>query len=261
MLEARNLSFSVGPTQLINSISFRAAAGEFTVIVGPNGAGKSTLLRCLSGELTPTGGNIVMHGKDLKHYQPQELAVHRAVLSQSSQLSFPFKVHEIAMLGVKASQLALSKEEANQRIAKALSQVGLQGYEHRYYQSLSGGEQQRTHMARVLCQIWQPVTQHGPACLLLDEPTASLDLRYQISLLDLAKSYARKGGCVVAVLHELDLVKAYADQVYMLKQGELFKAGDPHAALHQDVLMDGFELDQRMLNLKWGTQMLEPRAH
>ncbi len=252
MLEATNLTVSVGAKALLRDVNFCCHPGELTVIIGPNGAGKSTLLKCLTGEMMPAAGMTMLDGVPISSCSSVELASRRAVLPQSSQLGFPFSVEEVVMLGLVSGTHGLRAEQMRSRVLQALERVGLASYMHRYYQELSGGEKQRVHLARVLCQVWEPNPNGRANYLFLDEPTASLDLKHQIDVLETGRDYANKGGGVIAVLHDIDLACVYADKIFVLNHGSLVTHGTPGDVVTTDLLRSVYHLDDRMLATKWG---------
>jgi ABC-type lipoprotein export system ATPase subunit len=168
MIRASDISVRLAGRQVLHGISLDAAPGAMTAIVGPNGSGKTTTLKAISGELTPSAGKVTINGRDIASLKPWELALKRGVLPQSTVISFPFTVREIVRLGLMANG---GEASAHGRIAdQALEAVDLAGFSGRFYQELSGGEQQRVQLARVLCQISAPVAAGEPRYLLLDEP-------------------------------------------------------------------------------------------
>ncbi|MFN4100446.1 MAG: heme ABC transporter ATP-binding protein [Pararhodobacter sp.] len=224
MLVAKDLSVALDRRPVLHGVDFTARPGELTCIVGPNGSGKTTLLRALTGEL-PHGGAALLDGTDLRHLRPEDLAERRAVLPQSMPLAFPFTVLEVVRLGV-TGRAALSAEAA-ELPRRALQRVGLAGYEGRLFQQLSGGEQQRAHLARVLVQVWRPVVDGQPRWLFLDEPVASLDIGHQLQIMRLAQDFARDGGGVIAVMHDLNLTAMTADSVCLMHAGRVLAQGTP----------------------------------
>lgn len=231
MLAAKNISVSFGNTQVLNDVSFVAKAGQLSAIVGPNGSGKTTLLRAITGDVAYSGA-VSLNGVDTKSLKPWQLAAQRAVLPQASVLAFPFTVVEVVRIGLMSGTSGDHDELAMQ----ALSRVGLAHFANRFYQELSGGEQQRVQLARVLCQVWEPVQGGMPRWLLLDEPVASLDIGHQLEVMEIARSFARAGGGVVAVMHDLNLTALYADSVSILAQGQLLDAGSPEDVMQDEVL-------------------------
>ncbi|MCC0035743.1 MAG: heme ABC transporter ATP-binding protein [Hoeflea sp.] len=228
MLEARNIQVRLGRTEILHGIDMWAAKNQFTVIIGPNGSGKTTLLRALTGEIGFTG-EVRLNGIDIANARPLDLASLRGVLPQSANLSFPFTVHEVVRLGLSAGiQTGI---DAGARIEEALAAVDMDGFGGRFYQELSGGEQQRVHLARVLAQVWEPVFDGKPRCLFLDEPISSLDIRHQLQIMQIARRYAEAGGGVVAILHDLNLTAHFADHVVLMNWGRVHASGDPQTVL------------------------------
>ncbi|MEL7428553.1 MAG: heme ABC transporter ATP-binding protein [Pseudomonadota bacterium] len=220
-------------------MSFTAKAGEITAIIGPNGSGKSTLLNAITGE-TAYEGNIRFNDAEVAAIPAVRLADMRGVLSQFSSVTFPFTVREMVSLGARAGRFETAFEEDGGIELVALSRVGLEGFGGRKYHELSGGEQQRVQFARVLCQVWQPVSTDGPRWLFLDEPVSSLDIQHQISIMEISRSYAQAGGGVFAIMHDLNLTAMYADHVILLKDGTVLAAGTPVSVLTDENLEHAF---------------------
>ncbi|WP_119943332.1 heme ABC transporter ATP-binding protein [Neorhizobium sp. NCHU2750] len=232
MIVADNVSVVRAGRKLIDSVDIRLEAGQFTVVIGPNGAGKSTLMKVLSGEMKPDSGLVSYYGTNVDLCQPVDLARRRAVLPQATQLAFPFSALEIARMGAVAQGALNPTEEAR----KALARVGLRGFESRPYPSMSGGEQQRVQFARALAQVPQPVVDGVPRALFLDEPTASLDLGHQISVLETARDFASAGGMVLAILHDLNLAAEFADHLVVLNRGRVVAEGACHETVNDNII-------------------------
>ncbi|MYZ49423.1 heme ABC transporter ATP-binding protein [Propylenella binzhouense] len=230
MLAASDLSLALSGRLVVRAVTAAIRPGALTVLVGPNGAGKTTFLRALAGALAPAGGSVTLDGRPLASFTRTELARRRAVLSQSGQISFPFTVAEVVALGLTAAGRT-GRGERERAVREALSAVDLAGFGGRLFQELSGGEQQRVQIARVLCQIAAGTASESDApadrWLLLDEPTSSLDVGHQLHILDLAQAHAEAGGGAVAVLHDLNLAALYADRILMFSRGSLVADGAP----------------------------------
>ncbi|MDK3017330.1 heme ABC transporter ATP-binding protein [Pseudodonghicola flavimaris] len=233
MIDARQIEVSLGRRRVLNRVDFQARAGELTAIVGPNGSGKTTLIRALTSEIGFTG-QLRINDRDPGQLKPWVLAQLRGVLAQSAQLAFPFTVFEVVRLGAEAGGHA--GPEATALAQAALARVDLAGYEGRRYQALSGGEQQRVQLARVLCQVWDAVTPEGPRWLFLDEPVSALDIGHQLQVMRLARDYARQGGGVVAVMHDLNLTAMFADRIVLMEAGEIAATGPVTEVLRADIL-------------------------
>ena len=222
MFCATDISVELGGRVVLHEVSFRAQVGQVTAIVGPNGSGKSTLLRALTQEVG-YAGDVNLDDRDIKSHTPAELAIRRAVLPQASRIAFPFTVLEVVRLGLLAG---LGTQAANVP-SLALERVGLAGFEGRFYSELSGGEQQRVQLARILAQVWAPHPSGAARWLLLDEPVSSLDLGHQLEVMSIAQAFAQAGGGVIAVMHDLNLTAMYADQIFVLSQGKVVAVGAP----------------------------------
>ncbi|GAA5093772.1 heme ABC transporter ATP-binding protein [Bartonella acomydis] len=237
MIEATHICVQRSKKQILNHINIQAKSSALTIIIGPNGSGKSTFIKALSGEI-PYCGKITLNGYDVSQTKTSEMAKMRAVLPQSTVLVFPFLVHEVVELGLSINQDAIDKIKLQSLTQRALERVELADYANRYYHQLSGGEQARVQLARVLCQIWEPVYHGVPRWMILDEPIANLDIQHQIVVMDIARNFARCGGGVLAVLHDLNLAAHYADQMILLKQGEIYCEGNASTVLTTQNLRD-----------------------
>ena len=256
ILSARAVSMAIGDAKLVDGIDLEISAGEMVAIVGPNGAGKSTLLRMLSGDLHPSGGNVKLGMRDIGTWSPRELALRRAMLSQHVHVAFPFTVEEIVEMGTGGSSRAASRPLVEQ----ALQEVGLERFRDRQLPTLSGGEQQRAHFARVLVQLACGEALHGPGLLLLDEPTSSLDLRHQIDLVESARRRAQNGTAVVAILHDLNLAMRFADRIALLHRGRLAAIGDRRTTITSERIRELFEVDVAVRHTDDGVPYLLPQT-
>ena len=244
MFDVANLTYTTGRKTLLQQVSFRARPGEILAVVGANGAGKSTLLRLLSGDLPPTAGHLYFDGQPLAAHPPAALARRRAVLTQQHGLALAFPVQELVLMGRYPHFGGTPTARDHAVVAEALHTVGLTGLAGRSYPTLSGGEQQRAQLARVLAQVWE--AQHG--FLLLDEPLTGLDPLHQHHTLAVVRDLAHQRGFgAVVVLHDLNLAAQYADQVLLLRQGQVVAHGAPAAVLTCDFIHHGFGLDVELL--------------
>lgn len=230
-LIAKDIRVSYGKREALLSVSLTALPYEVTAIVGPNGSGKSTLLGAITASL-PYQGRVSLNGRAIDRMQPWELAAERAVLPQASRLAFPFTVIEVVRLGLQSGTAGDRPEVPMQ----ALARVGLAHYADRTFQELSGGEAQRVMLARVLAQVWAPVEGGKPRWLLLDEPVSSLDIAHQLQVMEIARGFARAGGGVIAVMHDLNLTALFADRVAVLSEGQRLAFGTPSDVLTDETL-------------------------
>ena len=245
MIEARDVSVDIAGKRIVGGVDFDARPGEIAAIVGPNGSGKTTFLKALSGERASTG-RVALNGRNLSSMKPAEMAVHRAVLPQATTLSFPFTVREVVKLGLVGGRSGALPGEDARLPERALARVDLDGFAGRFYQELSGGEQQRVQLARVLCQVWAPVLDGKPRYLFLDEPVSSLDIKHQLIIMNIARDFARWGGGVVAILHDLNLTSMYADRIFVMHRGRLAATGSPQDVLSDDLIEKVFDCRLRV---------------
>lgn len=206
---------------LLATVDVALAPGRLTAIVGPNGAGKSTLLSMLSGQLAPGCGRVLLGGKILCDFSAAELALHRAVMPQENTVAFEFTVQEVVEWGRFAHRKLPSRNEA--AIAtQALQATGVAHLAMRSVNTLSGGERARVHLARTMAQLWEPRLDGAARWLLLDEPTAALDLSHQHQSMRLLRAWAAEQGVgVIAVLHDLNLALRYAHDALLLENGNI----------------------------------------
>lgn len=219
MIEAKNIDLSIQGRKLLNQVSLQVVPGLFTAIAGPNGAGKSSLLKVLSRESTRHRGQVSINGREASDYSVAELSAVRAVLPQQTQVQFAFTVQQVVEMG---QQFARGKKKAN-ALAEVMELTGIQSLCERNYLTLSGGEQQRVQLARVLYQVWER-TAH-PRYVLLDEPTSSLDIAQQQLIFSLVKQACERNIGVLAIVHDLNQVAQFADKLYFLKDGSVVAQG------------------------------------
>lgn len=234
-LECIDAGFQVGDKKLLAGITARLQPGRVCAILGPNGAGKSTLLSVLSGQRRPTHGRVSLDERRIDAHSAAELALRRAVMPQESSVAFDFNAHEIVALG-RLPHRARPEPNESDIVAKAMQLTDVSALAPRILNTLSGGEKARVHLARALAQLWNPRPDGASRWLLLDEPTAALDVAHQHATMSLVRSWAAKGVGVVAVLHDLNLALRYADEVIVLGLGRLMAHG-PSAQVLQPALV------------------------
>ncbi|KJY82844.1 hemin ABC transporter ATP-binding protein [Vibrio galatheae] len=231
VLSGKHISMTFGSRKILDDINLDIRAGEVTTLLGPNGAGKSTLLKLLSGEIA-SRCDIRYFDSPLDEWKPSELAKHIAMLPQHSTLSFPFLAHEVVQLG--AIPLNVPNKVAQQLADKYMQMTDVAHLRERLYPSLSGGEKQRLHFARVLVQLDQA---KNKKILMLDEPTSALDLAHQHNSLKIARHLADEHNtAVIIVLHDLNLAAQYSDRVVMLHNGKLVCDATPWKALKPELI-------------------------
>ena len=246
MLTAYNISFARGTRTILNGVTGELRPGRVTTLLGPNGAGKSTLLKLFAGELKPHSGAIEFSGKNLSQWAPRALAQRRAVLPQESHLAFAFPVRDVVLMG-RFPHLQGGETPRDCEIGDAaLHKLELTALADRPYPALSSGEKQRVQLARVLAQIWDPPAK-GCRYLLLDEPTAGLDLAHQHATLRAAQEWARAGAVVLAVLHDLNLAMTYADDAWVLEKGRLVATGPVEEVLKPSLIETVFNVAAELI--------------
>lgn len=239
MLVAERITVRCEHKFLLNDVSLTLHPGELLAVLGPNGAGKSTLLKTLAGDLMPTSGRAILNGKPMTAWPVRTRALMRAVLPQDVSLRFAFRAHEVVLMGRMPHVRGVERAEDYRIAQAALAAVEAAHLRERLFPTLSGGERQRVQLARVLAQIWEPCTL-GARFLLLDEPTAALDLAHQHLTLQLARRLAAQGVGVLAILHDLNVAAQYADRIALLANGRLLDTGAPAAVLSAENLWKAF---------------------
>lgn len=242
MMSVHSLGFVRNGVSLLRDVTFDVVPGELLVILGPNGAGKSTLLHLLSGSERPAAGNIFFHGRPLREYGEKALARQRSVVSQRISLSLPYTVLGLVLLG-RMPHNSGRETDTDYRIAmRALEHVRADHLAERSVLSLSGGELQRVHIARALAQIdREPPSQ--PALLLLDEPTAHLDIGQSHRLLHLLRELLSESIAIVVVLHDIALAACYADRLLLLNDGSLLGMGTPQEIITPETIRTLYGLE------------------
>jgi len=256
VIETCSVTMQINGATLVDGIDLSVEGGEMVAIVGPNGAGKSTLLRLLSGDLQPTRGYVKLKQANLQSYSPAQLATHRAMLSQHVSVTFPFTVEEIVRMGAGD----MSAAAAQPLVEAAVDEVAVRPLRYRQLPTLSGGEQQRVHFARVLVQLARGEALHGPGLLLLDEPTSSLDLRHQIELVEIAGRRARNGTAVIAVLHDLNLAVRFATRIIVIHHGVIAADDIPKRTITDEMIRKVFEVHANIQHHSDGSPILLPQA-
>lgn len=233
LASARGVRARLGGREILHGIDLDVHAGEIIALAGPNGAGKSTLFGALAGDIPATGGDVRIDGEPIAHWSAVELAQRRAVLPQQIVMSFPFRVREVVAMG-RAPWANTPFEDADERaIDDAIAAGDVGDLAGRQFLSLSGGERARAAFARVLAQETQ--------WLLLDEPTAALDIHHQEHLLKTVRDRVSAGAGALVVLHDLALAAAHADRIALMRHGHIVALGPPREVLVPDLLSEVYQ--------------------
>jgi iron complex transport system ATP-binding protein len=229
------------------------SSGELVAIVGPNGAGKSSMVALLAGDLAPTRGTVSMDGVDLSVLDAKELARRRAVMTQANDVTFPFSVRDVVEMGrfPWAEQSDPSRDK--EMVDVALERVEVSYLADRKITALSGGERARVALARVLAQ--------DTSVLLLDEPTAALDIRHQELVLALLREKARAGCLVIVVLHDLVAAAAFADRIVVIADSRIVATGTPTEVLTPELLTRVYQHPVEVINERGALTVRPDRSH
>jgi len=249
-LEINDLAFSYKKHPVFEHVSFAPEAVSFSCIIGPNGVGKSTLLKCLNGILTPSGGSIMLDGKNIQKMSLKERAAHFGYVPQFTTVNSGLTVMETVITGRMPKMQTRASEQDIAAAERVLRELGLLDFAMRDMRQLSGGERQRILVARALVQ--------EPEIMLLDEPTSNLDLHYQLETMEIMKHMAReKGIAVIAVIHDLNSVARYADRVYLLSRNGISAAGAPEEVIIGPNMEQAFEVYSEFSEIA-GHQVMVP---
>ena len=240
MLEALDITVCYGAREVVSGVTLRAAPGEVTAVIGPNGAGKSSLMRALNGAKEVARGEILLDGKRLSDYARRAIGRRIAVVAQEAELRFPVTVMEFVLGGRYAwsstGAWGWETDEDINAASNALRETELEDYSARLMNELSGGERQRAVLARALATEAE--------ILLLDEPTANLDLAHQAAMLQLVRARCdRDAASAVVVTHDVNLAATFADRVLLLKAGRALAVGSPREVLTPELLRELFEIE------------------
>jgi iron complex transport system ATP-binding protein len=236
ILQADKIGFSYNGAWILRDVTFAIEPGEFVGLIGPNGSGKTTLLRLIDDILQPLEGAVRVHGKPVRQMKREALARIIAVVPQESPMIFPFMVQEVVLMG-RAPHLGKWRFEGEKDFAivrRAMEMTDTLALAGRSMNRLSGGERQRVLIARALAQ--------EPELMLLDEPTAFLDIRHQVEFFNLIKSLnTSQGLTVIAVTHDINLASLYCDRIILLKEGRVRVIGRPEEVITEEHIQDVYD--------------------
>ncbi|NLL58880.1 MAG: ABC transporter ATP-binding protein [Firmicutes bacterium] len=251
-IEVNGVHFSYGRKAVLNEVNIAVEKGKVISIVGPNGSGKSTILKCIDKILKPQRGTILLEGKDIGSLQQKELAKYLGYVPQSGNSPFPSTVFDTVLMGRRPHTNWSVSSRDKEIVSRILRGMGLEDMALRYFNELSGGERQKVLLARAMAQ--------EPEVLLLDEPTSALDLRHQLEVMNLISSMVRKNGIsVVMAIHDLNLASRYSDWIILLKNGQIYAAGDPASVLHAKNIREVYGVDT-IINQDLGKTHIIPVA-
>lgn len=230
VLRVDHVDLTRGDVTVCRSLDFEFHSGEFVAIVGPNGAGKSSALALLAGDVAPTTGSVTLDGTALTSLDAVSLARRRSVMTQTNDVHFPFGVREVVQMGRFPWADTPAEVDDERVVEEVMRRVEIEHLANRKVTTLSGGEQARVALARLLAQ--------SSDVAILDEPTAALDIRHQEIALDILRAEARSGRLVIVVLHDVEAAAAYADRVIVLERGAVRADGVPRDVLTSGLLSE-----------------------
>ena len=240
-LSLKSVSLKLDNRQILKDVSLEINEGEIVSVIGPNGAGKSTLLNVLTGDISPDSGDIIYDNKQLNKISIQERAFTRSVMSQMQTLVFNFNVKDVIEMGWLQRGNSDFSSNFSMAFEAVTTECNVHNLVHRKFNSLSGGEQRRVHFARTLLQLWRPSQSNDPRYLLLDEPTANLDLSSEMLLMNILKARASSNIGILIILHDLNLASHFADKIAIMKDGEIKAFGKPEEIMTDDFLTSIYE--------------------
>ena len=234
LLEAEAVAFEVEARRILDGVSVSSSAGEFIGLVGPNGAGKTTLIKCISGLSAHSGGTVRLDGRELAGMSPRDIAQVVAHLPQNTSMDFGFTSLEVVLMGRNPHLGPFQLEGTRDyEVARAgMKFTDTEWLSAREINTLSGGERQRVLIARALAQ--------EPRLLLLDEPTANLDIQHQLQVMDLVRSLVDDGLSAVTAMHDLNMASAYCDRIYAMSEGRVVASGTPAEVLVPSMIRQVF---------------------
>ena len=242
MVEVSDVTCIAGGKRILSNVTARFRDGAFNVILGPNGAGKSSLFKVSTGILRPASGGVKYDDEPIETIAPDLLARRRAVLSQHVELAFPVAVRDVVLMGRYPHYGQTPSREDVEIVENALEIVGMQARALQSYPTLSGGEQQKVQLARVLAQIWNRSGDSDRKYLFLDEPTASLDIHYQMHLLDVARSLVSRGCTVIAILHDINVAIRYGENFFVMDEGRMVAVAEDQSELTTELMETVFRV-------------------
>lgn len=247
-LSLKDVTVTASGKHLIDGVNIDLLASKLTVVLGANGAGKSTALNVIAGDQCPSRGDVLLDGKPLRTFTPGQLARRRAVVLQHTPINFALCVHEV--IALSRTLFSHGGRFCDGIEERAMRQLGLLPLAARDYSTLSGGERQRVQIARALAQLWHHAEPPATSYLLMDEPTAHLDLKHQIMALEAARAFVDDGGSALCILHDLGLAREFSDEIILMKNGRIAANGAAMTLFTPELIADIYEItDQRARQL------------
>ncbi len=241
MIKAENIHCRRGKKDILTALSCSVPAAQVTMLLGPNGAGKTTLLDILAGYRSPDSGVVTYNKSNIAKSTRLSLAKKRAVVSQKSELQFPFSVRDVVLFGRHPYNNGMPNKHDEEIVRQSLAELAAEHLLERNYLQLSGGEQQMVQVARALAQLWRRTDDYSNTCLCLDEATANLDLQHQATVCDVIARFTQKGAAVLMIAHDLNMALRYGQHFILVKAGRIAAEGGAAEIQEQALLEDVFD--------------------
>ncbi len=241
MIQIKNINFSYNSKKILKNIDFYVEKGKILSILGPNGSGKTTLLKVIAGILRPDMGEVIVNGKNVLKMQRREMAKLIAYVPQNFEPGFDFTVFDIVSMGRFPHKALLETLDDGdyKKIEWTLKVTGLEDLKMKSIREISGGERQRTIIAMALAQ--------DAEIILMDEPTSNLDIKYQLSILELIKNMVKEGRTIIITMHDVNLSIRYSDEVIVLSEGEIYSKGKPDDVINEKTIENVYGIKIKIL--------------
>jgi len=240
-IEVNRISYEINNFSILRDVSLEIKGGEILSIIGPNGSGKSTLMKVLAGDIIPDSGSVIINGKNLNDIEISSRAIIRSMMSQTQNIVYDFDVREIIEMGWLESSIDQANGHLENAIRSISNECGIDHLLKRKFNSLSGGEQRMVHFARTLLQS-NGLQKNLQKYIFFDEPTANLDIKRELNILNVIRKKAKEGFGIFVVLHDLNLAYNFSDRIILIKDGKINKMGDPNDVFEDEILSEVYEV-------------------
>lgn len=248
MLKLQDIHYNIAGKQILSNVNVQFTPGQLHMILGPNGSGKTSLMKIASGLIDNFKGLVTYDELSIKEISTTSLSTFRSYLSQQNNIPFPIKVIELIQMGRYPHYEYQATKKDYEIIHTIIDRLEIKHLQNRDFNTLSGGEQQRVQFARVLAQVWEK-KQGKNRFLFLDEPLNNLDIQYQKYLLESIQQFISDDLVVIMVAHDINWALAYADSVYLLKEGNLIAQGNPTEVITSSLIAKVFNVNVQIINI------------
>lgn len=248
MLEAKNITFDIGKKKLLDDVSAAFEPGKLNLVIGPNGSGKSTFIKALCHQIKPQKGHVFYENVEVNEISLTKFARFRSVLSQNVEIAFPLSVAEVVMMGRYPHFTGKPTTKDEEICSETMEFFEISDLAERNYLTLSGGEKQRVHFARVTAQIWESGNKQF-RYLFLDEPLTFLDVHYQFEFMHKILEMLKGNLVVVGVVHDLNLAARFAGHIVLLYKGKVLASGDKNEVLTKENIKTAYQIEPSIHHL------------